>query len=266
MRVWIKGGGDIASGVALRLFRCGFQVVMTERSMPSAIRRLVCFSEAVYRGEAQVEEVAAVLVADTLKAQQAMDKGQIPIMVDPAGKIVTALHADVAVDAILAKHNTGTSKNDAPLVIALGPGFTAGIDCHAAIETNRGHTLGRVIYSGSPMANTGIPGEIGGESARRIVRSPADGTWIPAVHIGDKVKAGDLLATAGGIAVTAQIDGILRGILPEGYPAVCGMKSGDIDPRCDRENCFTVSDKALAVGGGVLEAIFALGGGAHGQG
>lgn len=258
MTVLIKGGGDIASGIALRLFRCGFNIVMTEIPHPSAIRRTVSFSEAVYHGKSRVEEIEGILVKNTDEIPDVMSRGQIPVIVSPACDIAGEIKPDVVVDAIIAKRNTGTSMGEAPLVIGLGPGFTAGIDCHRAVETCRGHYLGRVIYSGSPIANTGIPGEIGGESIRRILHSPRDGEVIPMVEIGDTVKKGDVTATVGGESMPALIDGTVRGMLPRGFIATKGMKSGDIDPRCKKEHCYTVSDKALAIGGGVLEAILSF--------
>jgi xanthine dehydrogenase accessory factor len=256
----IKGAGDLASGTALRLRRAGFAVVMTEVEKPLAVRRAVCFSEAVYHKRARVEDCEAILAANAEEALRLSDEGKIAVIVDPQCVCGAQLKAPVLVDAIMAKRNTGTSRNDARVVIALGPGFNVGTDCHAVIETMRGHTLGRVIGSGGALPNTGVPGEIGGYSAERLLRSPSAGIFRALVSIGDTVQAGDTVAEAGGLPVQAGIDGIVRGILPSGIEVFKGMKAGDIDPRCKREHCFTVSDKALAVAGGVLEAILMLGG------
>ena len=241
MLVMIKGAGDIASGIALRLWRAGINVVMTDLPKPSSIRRTVCFSEAVYRGETKVEEVRARLAADAADALRLLEEDILPVIVDPKAESAKELHPDVIVDAILAKENLGTAITDAPGVVGVGPGFTAGTDCHAVVETMRGHTLGRVIYSGSALPNTNIPGLIGGFAGERVL------------------AAGETVATVGGEPLCAKITGTLRGILPEGfYVPREGFKSADVDPRCRLFHCFTASDKALAVGGGVLEAVLML--------
>lgn len=183
------------------------------------------------------------------------EQGIIAVLVDPAAGCVQELHPDALVDAILAKKNLGTHITDAPIVIAVGPGFTAGVDCHAAVETMRGHTLGRVLYTGSPLPNTGVPGVIGGHAAERVLRAPADGLFEPCREIGDLVETGDTIAYVAGKPMKTTISGCLRGLLQAGVPVHEGMKSGDVDPRGKRENCDTASDKALAVGGGVLEAL-----------
>ena len=262
MLVVIKGAGDLASGIALRLFHSGFEVVMTEIAAPLSVRRTVCFSQAVYEGRACVEDIASQLVRDVDEMREVLANNAIPVLVDPGAAIVVKARPDVLVDAIMAKKNTGTSLSDAPLVIAVGPGFTAGVDCRAVIETQRGHTLGRVITEGSALPNTGIPGDIGGYTVERLLRSPAEGIFEAAASIGDFIKKGDTAAFVritdsdeDKIPVKAEIDGILRGLLPSGIMVKRGMKAGDVDPRCERSHCFTVSDKALAVGGGVLEAI-----------
>ena len=182
------------------------------------------------------------------------------MLVDPEGATIPALHPDVLVDAILAKRNLGTTKDMAPVVIGVGPGFTAPVVCHACIETKRGHELGRVYYEGSPIPNTGVPGMIAGHAADRVLRAPADGIFEPVLEIGDVVSAGDIAATVAGVPLPCTIDGVIRGLLQEGVPVTKGMKSGDIDPRGIVEHCFTVSDKARAIGGGVLEAICGLSG------
>jgi xanthine dehydrogenase accessory factor len=253
--VIIKGAGDLASGIALRLRHAGFDIAMTEIAAPLAVRRTVCFSRAVNEGTAKVEDVSAVLVKDEAGMRQAIAEKQIAVFIDPAAVIVRQLKPGVLVDAIMAKKNTGTAINDAPIVIAVGPGFMAGVDCHAVIETKRGHTLGRVITKGNALPNTGVPGEIGGYTTERLLRAGEDGMFEAKASIGDLVKKGDLVAVVRGVPVYAQIDGILRGLLPTGILVVKGMKAGDIDPRCERSHCFTVSDKALAIAGGVLEGI-----------
>ncbi len=352
MLIVIKGAGDIASGIALRLKHAKFDVVMTDIERPTAIRRTVCFSQAIVNGTAQVEDVKAekannaeeikkilsmgniAVIADEkartvcfsqaivngtaqvedVKAEKAnnaeeikkiLSMGNIAVIADEKAKIIKALKPEAIVDAILAKENLGTKiddapivigvgpgftagvdchavietkrghylgrviKNgsaaantgvidDAPIVIGVGPGFTAGVDCHAVIETKRGHYLGRVIKNGSAAANTGVPGNIGGYTTERIIRAVKDGAFDPVCEIGDTVKEGQTVAYIDGEAVKCSIGGVLRGILPKGTPVYKGMKSGDVDPRCVKEHCYTVSDKALAVGGGVLEAILSF--------
>ena len=257
MRVVIRGAGDLASGVALRLWRAGMDVVLLDVERPTAIRRTVAFSEAIVHGEQTVEDVTARLAtAETV--EETLAAGYIPVLVDPEGRSVPKLKPDALVDAILAKRNLGTEIRDAPVVIGVGPGFTAGVDCHAVVETMRGHSLGRVIREGSAIPNTGIPGLIGGFAGERGLRAPAAGLFHPLRDIGDAVTEGEILATVEGKPIIATLTGTLRGILPEGTEVFPGMKAGDIDPRCQRSHCFTASDKALAVGGGVLEAVLAL--------
>lgn len=255
MLVVIRGAGDIATGIALRLYRAGVQIVMTDLPQPTSIRRTVCFSEAIRLGRVQVEGVWAQCVQTAQEAAALAKTGEIAVLADPEAKCVAALHPDGMVDAILAKKNLGTRITDAPVVIAVGPGFTAGADCHAAVETMRGHTLGRVLYRGSPMPNTGIPGVIGGYAAERVLRAPAAGVFEPCKEIGAQVRAGEVAATVNGVPMLCTIDGCLRGILQAGVPVFEGMKCGDIDPRCKPEHCLCASDKALAIGGGVLEAL-----------
>ena len=258
MKILIRGAGDIATGIALRLYRAGMQVVMTDLPRPTAIRRTVCFSPAITDGETTVEDVRAVYAPDTAAAKKYLSQGAVPVLADPELACRDALHPDALVDAILAKRNLGTRMTDAPVVVGVGPGFTAGEDCHAVVETMRGHTLGRVIYRGSALPNTNIPGLIGGYAGERVLRAPADGIFTRLLDIGAEVKAGDIAGTVGGEPMRCTIDGVLRGILPSGTPVHKGMKSGDVDPRCQPEYCTTASDKALAVGGGALEAILHL--------
>ena len=261
MLVVIKGAGDLASGIALRLFHAGFEIIMTEIAAPLSVRRTVCFSQAVYEGRCRVEDAGAVLVTEIPAPGASPDT--IKVIVDPSAEIIKRIKPCVLVDAIMAKRNTGTAITDAELVIGVGPGFTAGIDCHAVIETMRGHTLGRVIMEGSALPNTGIPGDIKGFTNERLLRSPADGIFEALASIGDKVKKGDIVAcvkdpAGSGVQVKAGIDGMVRGLLSSGMAVTRGMKAGDIDPRCENSHCFTVSDKALAIGGGVLEAILRI--------
>ena len=260
MLVVIRGAGDIASGIALRLFRAGMQVVMCDLAAPTSIRRTVCFSEAIRLGETRVEGVRGVLCADAPSARAAAAEGNVAVLVDPDAACVRELAPDALVDAILAKRNLGTTRDMAPVVVGVGPGFTAREDCDAAVETMRGHYLGRVYYEGSPIPNTAVPGLIGGYAGERVMRAPADGIFEPCVEIGAQVAAGDVCATVGGEPMRATIDGVVRGLLQAGVPVYKGMKCGDVDPRCHPEYIESASDKALAVGGGVLEAILALSG------
>ena len=258
MLIVIKGAGDIASGIALRLKHAKFDVVMTDIERPTAIRRTVCFSQAIVNGTAQVEDVKAEKANNAEEIKKILSMGNIAVIADEKAKIIKALKPEAIVDAILAKENLGTKIDDAPIVIGVGPGFTAGVDCHAVLETKRGHYLGRVIKNGSAAANTGVPGNIGGYTTERIIRAVKDGAFDPVCEIGDTVKEGQTVAYIDGEAVKCSIGGVLRGILPKGTPVYKGMKSGDVDPRCVKEHCYTVSDKALAVGGGVLEAILSF--------
>lgn len=254
----IKGAGDLASGVAVRLAHCGFPIVMTDLPHPTSIRRTVCFSEAILKGKFTVEDVTAER-ADSIEAIDGIHQsGRIAVLADPDANCINALHPQVVVDAILAKRNISTKITDAPIVIALGPGFTAGKDCHAVIETMRGHDLGRVILEGAAEPNTGIPGNISGFTTERVLRAPKDGVFIERRHIGDLVEKGEPIAEVDGEPIPATLSGVIRGLLPTGTPVRKGMKSGDIDPRPVQSHCFTVSDKARAIGGGVLEAILML--------
>ena len=255
MKVLIKGAGDLATGIACRLYACGYQIIMTELAVPATVRRTVAFSRAVYEGEAEVEGVTALRAEHPREIRKIHEQGKVAVIVDPEVKHLEEYEADVVVDAILAKRNTGTSIGDAPLVIGAGPGFEAGKDCHFVIETQRGHYLGRVIRSGLAIPNTGIPGEVGGYSVERLIRASAAGSFTAKAAIGDRVEQGDLVALCGSEPVYARMSGMIRGMLQDGVQVYEGMKCGDIDARCDKEYCYTISDKARAVGGGVLEAI-----------
>ena len=260
MLVVIRGAGDIATGIALRLWRSGIQCVLCEIEAPTAIRRTVAFSDAVRRGETQVEDVIARRAADSGEALRLLAEGIVPVLVDRSAACKAELRPDALVDAILAKRNLGTKITDAPVVVAVGPGFTAGVDCHAVVETMRGHTLGRVYTTGSALPNTNVPGLIGGFAGERVLRAPADGIFRACREIGDRVQAGDVAGTVEGEPMVCMISGILRGLLADGTPVHKGMKAGDVDPRCEIDHCRCASDKALAVGGGVLEAILHLSG------
>ncbi len=254
--VLVRGAGDLATGVIARLHRVGFRVFATETAQPTVIRRAAAFARAVYEGTATVDGLEARRAhADEVRELLAM--GIIPVVVDPGGLTIERLRPDVVVDAVVAKRNLGTRISDAPLVIALGPGFTAGVDAHAVIETNRGHNLGRVIWSGAAEPDTGVPGEIAGHGADRVLRSPTAGVLRAHAIIGDTVSAGQTVADVNGKPVVTQLAGVLRGLLQEGLTVGVGWKVGDVDPRATREHCFSISDKANAVAGGVLEAILA---------
>lgn len=259
MLILIKGAGDIATGIAVRLKNAGMQVVMTEIAIPTTVRRSVAFSRAVYEGSAVVENITARLVLDFAQIPAVLQQDEIPVLIDPRCEVLKSIHFDAVVDSILAKKNLSTDPTQAPVVIGVGPGFSVPQDCHCVIETQRGHDLGRCIYQGCAAKNTGIPGEIGGYTVERLLRAPCNGIFHPILAIGDAVKAGQTVALVNDQPVTAQIDGIVRGLLQDNVPVKAGMKSGDIDPRGCYEHCFTVSDKARAVGGGVLEAILHLG-------
>lgn len=253
----IKGAGDLASGVASRLYRAGFQVIMTDLKEPTVIRRKVAFAEAVYEGVTQVEGITGRLCSEK-DYQHVLAKGEIPVLVDPEAKIINYIKPQVVIDAILAKKNTGTKSNLAPVVIALGPGFIAPDDAHAVIETKRGHYLGRVLYQGSAQPNTGIPGDIMGKTEERVLRAPCGGVFCSFVEIGDLVKKGQIIGEVDQVPVLSSLDGMVRGLLRSGLIVHTSMKIGDVDPRGEQDYCFTISDKARALGGAVLEAMLKL--------
>ena len=258
----VRGAGDLSTGTIHRLFRAGFRVLALETERPAAIRRQVAFSEAVYDGTATVENVTAVRIGTAEEAEDAWRRGQVPLLVDPAGDSIRQLKPEAVVDAILAKKNLGTTMDMAELTIALGPGFEAGKDVHYVIETMRGHNLGRIIPQGCAAPNTGIPGIIGGYGAERVIHSPAAGTFRQMREIGDTVQAGETIGTVDcgneRIPVRTQISGILRGIIRDGFPVTEGFKLADTDPRLEeKKNCFTISDKARCIAGSVLELVTA---------
>lgn len=268
----VRGAGDLATGTIHRLKKAGFRLLVLEAEHPAAIRRQVALSEAVYAGSARVEDVEAVRMDVDLAEkknrkellEQEMEriwkKDGVPVLVDPAGLSIAALRPAVVVDSILAKKNLGTTKEMAPLVIALGPGFTAGEDVDVVIETKRGHNLGRVIRSGSAVPNTGIPGIIGGYGKERVMHAQAEGILRNVASIGDIVEARAVIAEIetenGTVPVEASLSGLLRGLIRDGYPVTKGFKIADIDPRQEElQNCFTISDKARCIAGSVLEVI-----------
>lgn len=268
----VRGAGDLATGTIHRLKKAGFRLLVLEAEHPAAIRRQVALSEAVYAGSARVEDVEAVRMDVDLAEkknrkellEQEMEriwkKDGVPVLVDPAGLSIAALRPAVVVDAILAKKNLGTTKEMAPLVIALGPGFTAGEDVDVVIETKRGHNLGRVIRSGSAVPNTGIPGIIGGYGKERVMHAQAEGILRNVASIGDIVEARAVIAEIetenGTVPVEASLSGLLRGLIRDGYPVTKGFKIADIDLRQEElQNCFTISDKARCIAGSVLEVI-----------
>ena len=256
----VRGGGDLATGTIYKLKKSGFPVLVLEVANPSAIRRNVAFCEAVYQGTQTVEDMTCYKAESLQQAQQFLNKGKLAVLVDPAGDSISQLKPLAVVDAILAKKNLGTNRNMAPITVALGPGFTAGEDVDAVIETKRGHHLGRVLWTGSAAPNTGIPGIIGGFGKERVIHCPANGILRNVKKITDTISKGEVIAVVeaenGVIPVEATLDGILRGLIRDGYPVNVGFKIADIDPRAEEyNNCFTISDKARCIAGGVLEAI-----------
>ena len=256
----VRGGGDLATGTIYKLKKSGFPVLILEVANPSAIRRNVAFCEAVYGKTQTVEDMTCYLADSLAQAQQFLEEGKLTVLVDPKADAIPALKPLAVVDGILAKKNLGTNRSMAPITVALGPGFTAGEDVDAVIETKRGHHLGRVLWAGSAAPNTGIPGMIGGFGKERVIHSPAKGILRNVKQITDIVSKGDVIAVVetetGIVPVEATLDGILRGLIRDGYPVTAGFKIADIDPRADEyNNCFTISDKARCIAGGVLESI-----------
>jgi xanthine dehydrogenase accessory factor len=254
----VKGAGDVGTGVAYRLWKAGLRVVCTDLEKPLVIRRTVAFAAAIYTGRISVEGVVAARIRFADEAVLLWSRDTVPVIADPEAHVIQTLHPQIVVDCVLAKRNTGTKLTDAKVVVACGPGFEAGVDCHAVIETKRGHDLGRVLWSGKAEPNTGVPGKVGGADAQRVVRAPVAGQFYGRKAIGDVVKAGDVIATVGTTPVPATLGGVLRGLLHDDVAVSAGMKVGDIDPRAEVRYCFTISDKALAIGGGVLEAVFSM--------
>jgi xanthine dehydrogenase accessory factor len=253
--VVLRGGGDLGSGVALRLWRAGFRVVVLETEHPVAVRRTVALAEAVYEGSARVEELCGRRALSAEQAERVARAGDAAVLVDPAGRSLQILRPFALVDAILAKRNIGTRRDMAPLVVALGPGFCAGRDVHAVVETNRGPHLGRVIWDGGAEADTGEPAPVRGFAAGRVLRAPVAGILRAVRNIGDTVREGEVIATVTDVPIYAPFPGMVRGLARDGLAVEQGMKVGDVEPRVDPRLCYLTSDKALAVAGGVLEAV-----------
>ncbi len=255
LRVLVRGAGEMASGIAHRLFRSHLRVALTEVPEPLAVRRKVSFCEAVWDGRTEVEGVEARRVEAAAEFDAVLDAGAIPVVVDPELECLEAWQPQVLIDATIAKRNLGTHRDMADLVIGFGPGFRAGHDVDVVVETNRGHDLGRLIFEGEAQPNTGVPGATLGYTTERVLRAPCDGVFEPTVDIGDPVEPDQVVARVAGREVRARIGGVVRGLLRPGLRVWKGVKAGDIDPRGDRRYCFTISEKARALGGSALEAI-----------
>lgn len=255
VKVLLRGGGEMASGVAHCLALAGLRVLISELHTPLAVRREVSFCEAVFDGRKTVEGITAGRIEDVRQAGALWRRGEIPVLVDPAMECLDRLEPMVIVDALLAKRNTGLHRDMAPLTIGLGPGFNAPDDVHIALETKRGHDLGRLIYQGSPVPNTGVPGDTGGYTYQRVLRAPSDGIFETDHKLGDVVEEGQVVATVGGQGVVAGVGGVLRGLIRPGYPVHRGLKVGDVDPRGEMAYLFSIGEKPRTLGGAVLQAI-----------
>lgn len=250
--VIVRGGGDLATGVVQKFYRAGIKVLVLEAPHPTAIRRTVALCEVVSNSVSRVEDMTARLIEKSHDCARIWDKGEIPVLVDPDGRSINAVKPVCVIDAILAKKNLGTSASLAPIVLALGPGFSAPKDAHAVIETMRGHTLGSLIFSGSALPDTGTPGFIANRAAERVLRAPCDGVFENMRTIGDVVNEGDAIFKVCENTVTAPFRGVLRGLIANGTQVTRGFKTADIDPRLDSD-CYTISDKARCLGGAALE-------------
>ena len=256
LMIVVKGAGEMASAAAWRLYMANFRrILMLEIDCPLAVRRAVSFCEAVHEGENEIENVRAAKAQNYDEIRRCWEKSEIAVMVDPHWQSLKTILPAVSVDAVLAKKNLGTHMNEAPLVIGLGPGFYAGKDAHLVIETNRGHNLGKIITSGEAEPNTGTPGAIAGFTEKRVLRSPATGQFLSDRNIGEFVKKNEIIGVVAGIEVRSRINGVLRGLIRPNRQVTQGLKIGDIDPRGERSYCFTISDKARAISGSVLEAV-----------
>ena len=258
-RIVVRGGGDLATGVVQKFHRAGFYVVILETPAPTTIRRSVALCEAVYDGTAAVESIVCRRVGNLEELENCGSAGEVPLLIDPLGETIRKIKPSAVIDAILAKRNLGTNKDMADITIALGPGFTAGVDVHAVIETERGHDLGRLIFQGKAKPDTGVPGNIGGKSAERVLRAPTAGIFHGHKLLGDVVNQGEAVFSVNSETVNAPFTGLLRGLLRDGATASKGMKAADIDPRTDVD-WRTISDKARNLGGAALEAYFYLNG------
>ncbi len=253
--IMVRGGGDLATGVAARLHRSGFWVLVIEIAQPLAVRRLVALAEAVYAGEVEIEDLRGCKVEDVAAARDALAGGIIPVLVDPEAQSRHQLHPLAIVDGRMLKHSQPATLDSERLIIGLGPGFTAGENCHALVESKRGHTMGRVRWQGAAEPDTGVPEPVSGHAVDRVLRAPATGEVRSHVALGSLVKKGDLIATVGGAHLLAPFDGALRGLMHYGVHVEAGRKLGDLDPRSQADFCSQISDKSLAIGGGVLEAL-----------
>jgi xanthine dehydrogenase accessory factor len=253
--VALRGGGDLGTGVAARLQRCGFAVVVLEIPRPLTLRRLVALAEAVYAGQVTVEDLSARLCPDPAQVHQALDDGIVPVIIDPQGSLISELKPAAVIDARMRKQPADPLRGPDPMIVGLGPGLTAGLDCHALVETNRGHHMGRVIWQGCAEPDTGRPEPVAGVDADRVLRAPRAGRLEALAGLGEIVEAGQPVARIDGEVVRAPFAGVLRGLVHDGLQVSAGMKIGDLDPRRRPEFSRQISDKALAVGGGVLEAL-----------
>lgn len=255
LKILIRGGGEMASGIAHRLHQCHMRILITEAEAPTAVRRTVAFAEAVYDGSQTVEGVKAIKAGSLQQALRVWHDGGIPVMVDPEAEIRREFKPIVVIDATMAKKNSKTTILDAPLVIGIGPGFTAGADVHAVVESNRGYHLGRVMWQGQAEADTGVPAPVAGHADARVLRVPKHGRFRGFRKIGDVVQQGEIVGEVDGMPIRAQIAGLIRGLLRDDILVPQGLKAGDVDPRTERGYCYLISDKARAIGGGVVEAI-----------
>lgn len=255
--VLLRGGGDLATGVAARLHRAAFRVLVVELPAPLAVRRTVSAAQAVFSGEIKIEELHAHLASGIDQVHKVWAAGDLPVMIDPEASSADALRPMVIVDARMRKRGPEWDLRSYPLGVGLGPGFVAGENCHAVVETRRGHTLGRVIWNGAAAPDSGVPDPVFGLDADRVLRAPRDGHVAGHAQIGDLVQQGDLLAEVAGAEIRAAFAGVLRGLVHESVEVRSGMKVGDLDPRSEPSHAFLISDKALAIGGGVLEAVLA---------
>jgi xanthine dehydrogenase accessory factor len=253
--VLIRGGGEMASGIAHRLHQCHMKVLITEIAAPTAVRRTVAYAEAIYDGCHAIENVKSLKVATVHQAHELWEVGMIPIFIDPDAAVRREVKPGVIVDAIMAKRGSSTAISDAPLVIGIGPGFTAGENVHAVVESNRGYRLGRVIWNGAAEPDTGVPAPVAGYTETRVLRAPRAGSFKAIRDIGDTVQRGEIVAEVDRMQISAEITGMIRGMLHDGIQVEAGVKVGDVDPRGQREYCYSISDKARAIGGGVVEAI-----------
>ncbi|UCD63612.1 MAG: EF2563 family selenium-dependent molybdenum hydroxylase system protein [Candidatus Zixiibacteriota bacterium] len=256
--VVIRGAGEMASGVIRQLAAAGFQVIALEQPEPSCIRRFVCYADAFYRGKVTVDGITAFVVNSPEEAVTAAVGRNVPVLIDPQADLLKAFKPAAVVDGRMLKENIDTSIDMAAVVIGLGPGFVAGNNCHASVETQRGKNLGRIFYDGGPQADTGVPAPVNGFTSQRVLRSPAEGGFVSCCSIGDIVKSGQTLGEVGGVSVAAEIDGMVRGLIHDGVRVTPGQKIGDVDPRCDEQLCYRMSDKAGTIGRSVLEALKVL--------